>query len=68
LHQHPLCHGRVQGVEQQIAGLGDHHLGQHQAQLLPGLIPALPIAGCSRACRSRRTYPAPIALGGLPRP
>jgi hypothetical protein len=34
LHQQHLRHGRVQGIEQQIAALRHHHRGQHQAQLL----------------------------------
>jgi len=34
MHQRHLRHGRVQGIEQQVAGLGHHHRGQHQAQLL----------------------------------
>ena len=36
LHQHKLRHGRVQGIEQQVAGLRHHHRGQHQPQLSTG--------------------------------
>lgn len=29
MHQRHLWHGRMQGVEQQVASLGHHHRGQH---------------------------------------
>ena len=31
-----LNHGRMQGIEQQVAGLGHHHRMQYQVQLLLG--------------------------------